>query len=52
MWSVVRAVRVFNRHQGEVLAFFTTMSTTDVVAPQLGRCRLADHFDDGRQTPR
>jgi uncharacterized protein YbjT (DUF2867 family) len=49
MWSVVRAVRVFNRHRGELLAFFTTMSTTDVVAPNVGRRRLVDHFDDCRQ---
>ena len=26
MWLVVRLVRLFNRHQGELLAFFTTMA--------------------------
>lgn len=52
MWSVVRAVRIFNRHQGELLAFFTTMSTTDVVAPIFGRHRLVDHFADCRPEPR
>ncbi len=52
VWSVVRVVRVFNRHQGELLAFFTTMSTTDVVAPTFGRRRLVDHFADCREESR
>ena len=44
MWSVVRAVRLFNRHQGELLAFFTTMATRDVVAPATGSRTLEQHF--------
>ena len=44
MWSVVRLVRIFNRHQGELLAFFTTMATTDVVAPSTGVHTLEAHF--------
>ena len=44
MWPVVRLVRLFNRHQGELLAFFTTMATTDVVAPPTGTRTLAEHF--------
>jgi uncharacterized protein YbjT (DUF2867 family) len=44
MWSVVRLVRLFNQHQGELLAFFTTMATNDVVAPATGSHTLADHF--------
>jgi hypothetical protein len=44
MWAVVRLVRVFNRHQGELLAFFTTMATTDVVAPPTGSHTLKAHF--------
>jgi len=44
MWSVVRLVRLFNRHQGELLAFFTTMATTDVVAPATGSHSLKEHF--------
>ncbi len=44
MWAVVRLVRVFNRHQGELLAFFTTMATTDVVAPPTGSRTLEAHF--------
>jgi len=44
MWTVVRLVRLFNRHQGELLAFFTTMATTDVVAPAVGVHTLEAHF--------
>lgn len=44
MWSVVRLVRLFNRHEGELLAFFTTMATTDVVAPRTGSHSLEEHF--------
>ena len=44
MWSVVRLVRLFNRHQGELLAFFTTMATTDVVAPPTGTHTLDEHY--------
>jgi uncharacterized protein YbjT (DUF2867 family) len=44
MWSAVRLVRLFSRHQGELLAFFTTMATTDVVAPSSGTHTLEDHF--------
>jgi uncharacterized protein YbjT (DUF2867 family) len=46
MWSVVRLVRLFNRHQGDLLAFFTTMATTDVVAPAAGTHTLEGHFRD------
>jgi uncharacterized protein YbjT (DUF2867 family) len=44
MWSVVRLVRLFNRYQGELLAFFTTMATTDVVGPATGSRSLEEHF--------
>jgi len=47
MWPVVRLVRLFNRHQGELLAFFTTMATTDVVAPETGTRTLEQHFKGG-----
>ena len=43
-WAVVRLTRLFNRHQGELLAFFATMGTTDVVAPAVGVHTLEDHF--------
>jgi len=44
MWAVVRLVKLFNRHQGGLLAFFTTMATTDVVAPASGTHFLKEHF--------
>lgn len=47
MWPVVRLARLFNRHQGELLAFFTTMGTTDVVAPETGTRTLEQHFKRG-----
>jgi uncharacterized protein YbjT (DUF2867 family) len=43
-WAVVRLLRLVNRHQGELLAFFTTMATTDVVAPACGQHTLEAHF--------
>ncbi len=52
-WSIgplVRLARLFNRHQGELLAFFTTMATTDVVAPPSGTRTLREHFE--RETTR
>jgi hypothetical protein len=47
MWPVVRLIRLSNRHQGELLAFFTTMATTDVVAPRTGTRTLEQHFKGG-----
>ncbi len=44
MWKVVRLVRFFNRHQGELLAFFTTMATRDVVAASSGINTLEAHY--------
>ena len=44
IWPVVRLVRFFNHHQGELLAFFVTMATTDVVAPAHGSRTLEAHF--------
>jgi len=44
MWTVVRLVRLVNRHQGELLAFFTTMATRDVVAPAIGSHTLEAHY--------
>jgi uncharacterized protein YbjT (DUF2867 family) len=51
MWAVVRLVRVFNRHQGELLAFFTTMATMDVVAPATGSRTLEGHYRELRGGP-
>ena len=44
VWAAVRLVRLVKRHQGELLAFFTTMATNDVVAPRQGARTLADHY--------
>lgn len=44
MKGVVSLVGLFNRHQGELLSFFTTMATTDVVAPPSGTRTLGEHF--------
>lgn len=46
MWAVVCLVRLFNRHQGELLAFFATMATRDVVAPSTGTHTLEAHYRD------
>lgn len=44
MKSVVAMVRLFNRHQGELLAFFTTAMTSDVVAPSTGTHTLGGYY--------
>lgn len=45
MKSVNGVVKLFSKHQGELLAFFTTAMTSDVVAPTRGIHRLRDHFE-------
>lgn len=44
MRAIVATTRVFSRHQGELLAFFTTAMTTDVVAPATGTHTLKAHY--------
>jgi hypothetical protein len=46
MSSVVFLTRLFNRHSGELLAFFTAMATRDVVGPTTGTHTLRTHFQD------
>ena len=46
MGLVVGLAKIFSRHQGELLAFFTTAMTRDVVAPAVGVHRLVDHFEN------
>jgi len=41
---VIAATKVINRHQGELLAFFTTAMTSDVVAPTTGARTIEAHF--------
>lgn len=38
------AAKLVNKHQGELLAFFTTAMSSDVVAPSTGTRRLEAHF--------
>jgi uncharacterized protein YbjT (DUF2867 family) len=48
VWTAKVAVRVtklFDRHRGELLAFFTETTTRDAVGPASGRRRLGDHFE-------
>ena len=45
--AVVKSVRVFDRHRGELLAFLSTMATIDVVASEaIGGRTLKAHFTD------
>lgn len=46
MKSVVFGTKLFNAHQGELLAFFSTAMTSEAVAPPVGIHRLEDHFRD------
>ena len=48
MQTLVHPVRLFNRHQGELLSFFVTMATTDVVARPTGTHTLVEHFKRSR----
>jgi uncharacterized protein YbjT (DUF2867 family) len=41
---LIAATRLVNRHQAELLAFFTNAMTADAVAPRHGTRRLEDHF--------
>jgi uncharacterized protein YbjT (DUF2867 family) len=42
--GLVSLSRVFNRHQGELLAFMTEAMTSDGIAPESGSRLLANHF--------
>jgi len=47
VWIVkfaVKATKLFNRHQGELLAFMSTMMTSKVVAPATGIHTLREHY--------
>jgi uncharacterized protein YbjT (DUF2867 family) len=46
MKLVISTTRVFNRHQGELLAFMTAAMTSDVVAPRTGTRRLEAYFQE------
>jgi len=44
MRLTVAITKVFNKHQGELLAFFMTSMTSEVVAPKTGTHTLGAHF--------
>jgi uncharacterized protein YbjT (DUF2867 family) len=44
--AAVAATRLFNRHQGELLAFFTEMGISEVIAPAAGTRTLGRHFEE------
>jgi uncharacterized protein YbjT (DUF2867 family) len=44
MKATVMLTKIFSKHQGELLAFFTTVMTSDVVAPATGTHTLKDHY--------
>jgi len=49
MWlmrPIVSLTKVFNRHEGELLAFLTTAMSVDAVAPTAGTHSLEAHFKD------
>jgi len=53
MRAGVFLTRIFNRHQGELLAFFTEAMTADAVAPKAGSRTLAGHFQElAAESPR
>ena len=41
---VIGITKLFNRHQAELLAFFTTAGTSDTVAPAMGTHTLREHY--------
>jgi len=41
---IVRITKVFNKHQGELLAFFTCAGTSDAVAPSYGSISLKEYY--------
>jgi uncharacterized protein YbjT (DUF2867 family) len=45
MKFVIAVTKLFSKHQGELLAFFATAMTSDVVAPAVGVHRLKAHFE-------
>ena len=44
MNPVIGITKLFNRHQAELLAFFTTAGTSDTVAPAKGTHTLREHY--------
>jgi uncharacterized protein YbjT (DUF2867 family) len=49
MSAIIGVTRLFSRHSAELMAFFTTMATQDVVGPATGSRKLGDHFRGMRE---
>ncbi|OEU62803.1 MAG: hypothetical protein BBJ57_00080 [Desulfobacterales bacterium PC51MH44] len=49
MKFIIAVTKIFNKHQGELLAFFTTMGTSDVVAPATGTQTLKACYEEYAQ---
>ena len=49
MRFIVAATKIFSKHRGELLAFFLTAMTTDVVAPTTGTRTLKAHYEECAQ---
>ena len=43
--AIVKITKLFNKHQGELLAFFTSVGTMDTVAPTFGSISLKEHYN-------
>ena len=44
MRLTILTTKIFNKHQGELLAFFTTAMTSEIVAPATGTHTLKEHY--------
>jgi len=44
--SLIAAAGIFSRHQAQLMAFFVTMMTRDMVAPETGSRTLRSHFEN------
>jgi len=45
MRFIIAVTKIFNKHQGELLAFLTTAMTSEVVAPATGIHTLKEHYN-------
>lgn len=44
MGFIIAVTKIFNKRQGELLDFFTTVMTSEVVAPAIGTHALKEHY--------
>ncbi|MFC1871759.1 hypothetical protein ACFLYF_05120 [Chloroflexota bacterium] len=45
MRFIIAVTKIFNKHQGELLAFLTTAMTSEVVAPATDTHTLREHYN-------